>query len=968
MSTTGLLEKLLAAEGEEEQKKLLAEHEPLEITFFQQLRDHVRKVVEGDAQAAVRVTDLGLAAIEFTQEQEGVAQAWWARGNALLFLGQHDDCLTAYSAAISILDSLGKVEEVAQLQTNCIPPLMWTGRYAEAQAMGHSALETLKGQGDTGPVANLLLNLGWCALRQGGHAEAVTRTEQAARIFARLGDVVQAARCQVTQAWALERLDRFTEAEGLLQNALQTFSAQRVWIPWARTALHLGMLRARLADYQIALHWLEKSRRGFGESDIEMDVACVDLYRVQCFLDVNMLPEAATLSEELVDTFTRLKMPRQVARAASLLAETYSRREQPDLALLELGRARSIFDAQGDTLEVTLLDLLQAALLKDSGRFGEALSLATQSAESLDVEHHPLRHAEAHLVIAECCQELGRIDEAQMAYRVAWAAGARPTGTTEPPPALAYHIAHVRGGIAEAAGDRPLARGEYDRAVGYLSRITQGLGLDELRGGYLADKRMVYESALRLALEDRRLEDAFRYSELARAGALRDFLASGRRPIPNEDEDRVVLDELRARWSWRVSGLRQPVDLTAETDENVIESVGRSTRLRELAILERELADAYRRMRLTDLRFAMLEQGDVLGLDAVRQLLTEDMTLLSFDHVDGQLLAFVITRDRIDAVPLGRLVQLHQDAAWLGHALEEIRLFDDPGDLAMLERELLEDLQALYRSVFEEPLALVGPDNRRLLIVPCGVLTTLPLEAFHDGRQHLLERYEICYLPSASLLAVLPEGRKARLGPPLVMAHSWDGRLPLVLEEAAGVTQALKHGFDQKPLLLAEGQATTEALHEYAMSASLVHIAAHGAFRSDAPLFSSLHLADGPLTVNEVYGLNLGQSALVTLSGCQTGLGQGWGGEMLGLTHAFFFAGAPTLVASRWRVEDETTAGLMKDFYAALAQGETATRALRTAQLSALSRQPHAGFWAAFAVWGRGFDPVFTPSVGGKAG
>jgi CHAT domain-containing protein len=201
------------------------------------------------------------------------------------------------------------------------------------------------------------------------------------------------------------------------------------------------------------------------------------------------------------------------------------------------------------------------------------------------------------------------------------------------------------------------------------------------------------------------------------------------------------------------------------------------------------------------------------------------------------------------------------------------------------------------------------------------------------------------------------------------MAHSWDGRLPLVLEEAAGVTQVLKkHSFGQEPLLLAEGQATTEALREHTMSANLVHIAAHGAFRGDAPLFSSLHLADGPLTVNEVYGLNLGQSALVTLSGCQTGLGQGWGGEMLGLTHAFFFAGAPTLVASRWRVEDEATARLMKDFYAALAHGETVARALRTAQLSALTRHPHAGFWAAFAVWGRGFDPVLPPGVGGKAG
>jgi len=81
---------------------------------------------------------------------------------------------------------------------------------------------------------------------------------------------------------------------------------------------------------------------------------------------------------------------------------------------------------------------------------------------------------------------------------------------------------------------------------------------------------------------------------------------------------------------------------------------------------------------------------------------------------------------------------------------------------------------------------------------------------------------------------------------------------------------------------------------------------------------------------------------------------------VLGLVHACFFAGAPTLVVSRWRVDDARTAQLMQDFYAALARGLPVAEALRTAQLALLAQHPHVGYWAAFAVWGRGWEVLWA--------
>jgi len=955
---SALLPRLLAIPYKEKRSDILKTHGPIDTAFFRQLKEQVREHVEEDGKAALRMTDIGLEAARFAAGEEGLACVWWARGNALLFLGRYDDCLSAYATAISVFAGLNRPADIAQLQTNCMLPLMWTGRHDEAETMGRHALKVLGVQEEDSSVANLLLNLGICARHRGDYTTALARTKRAAQTFSRLGKAVQSARCRVTQSIVLEYLDRFVEAKELLEDAVEVFAAHDARVPWARAALNLGVLHARLADHQAALSWLEQSREAFLEAGIEVEAAVVDLYRAQSHLDVNLFPEGERLSEELVARFSRLEMPRQVARAASLLAQVYARQDKSDRAREQLQRARRIFRAQGDKVEVAQLDLRRARLLRAKGRAGAALQLASDVTEALDVQHHPLRHAEAHRIIAACCEDLGRIEEAQVAYQVAWEAGSHPTDTTEPPPGLAYTIAYARGTIAEAAGERDLARGEYRRAVSYLTKITQGMGLDELRGSYLTDKRPVYEAAMRLAFEEGRVADAFRVSELARAGALRDVLAGSARPITIGEPDPEA-KRLKDRWAWRASRLHHPVDLMTEADEEPTTLDDRSALLNELAGLERKLSDIYRHRRLSDPRFTPSQPGQVLDIDGVRDHLPDDGALLAFDHIADRLLAFVIDQQGADLVRLCSLKRLRWEAAGLAHALEEIRLFDEPSEMALLEDDLRIDLKAFYDAVLAKPLEQLRSKVQRLLIVPCDVLHTLPLEALHDGQRHLLERYSVSYLPSASLLAMLPKGRSVSAGRPLVMAHSCNCRLPLVREEAEHVARALLRSTAREPTLLSEEQATVAALREYASEVGLLHVAAHGTFRGDAPLFSSLHLADGPLTVNEVYEINLSRSALVTLSACQTGVGQGRGGEMLGLTHAFFLAGAPTLVASRWRVEDESTAQIMEDFYAGLVHGEPVTEALREAQLNALGSHPHAGHWAAFAVWGQGFEAIF---------
>jgi CHAT domain-containing protein len=175
-----------------------------------------------------------------------------------------------------------------------------------------------------------------------------------------------------------------------------------------------------------------------------------------------------------------------------------------------------------------------------------------------------------------------------------------------------------------------------------------------------------------------------------------------------------------------------------------------------------------------------------------------------------------------------------------------------------------------------------------------------------------------------------------------------DERNPRVRDEVL----ALAPLFPQSVTLL-EDRATRTSLNEHSPDAQVLHLACHGRFRPDNPLFSSLQLADGWLTVRDAYRLNL-SCELVTLSACETGVSAlAPGDELIGLARGFFSAGAPSLLVSLWTVDDEATSRLMLDFYSRLRSGSGPAAALRYALCELLSDSPHPYYWAPFVLMGR---------------
>jgi CHAT domain-containing protein len=285
-------------------------------------------------------------------------------------------------------------------------------------------------------------------------------------------------------------------------------------------------------------------------------------------------------------------------------------------------------------------------------------------------------------------------------------------------------------------------------------------------------------------------------------------------------------------------------------------------------------------------------------------------------------------------------------------------------------------------SLLIQPVAryLPADSSRELIILPHDILFLLPFASLIDSSgKYLVERYTFSTAPSVGLLK-FTRGRireqqyreKPKLllmgNPAMPDTKRWSP-LPGAEQEvnriAQNVNQKKGAGFQAKGALplqavpLTKAEATEAEFRHIAGVQNYLHMATHGYLVSDA-LRCGLVLAktgnametDGILTTAEIFGLPL-NAELVVLSACETGLGQISSDGVAGLSRAFLYAGASSLIVSLWKVSDEATQHLMVKFYEELARDGNKARALRVAQLETMKKYPHPRDWAAFVLVGQ---------------
>lgn len=339
--------------------------------------------------------------------------------------------------------------------------------------------------------------------------------------------------------------------------------------------------------------------------------------------------------------------------------------------------------------------------------------------------------------------------------------------------------------------------------------------------------------------------------------------------------------------------------------------------------------------------------GDVPGLDVVRNGLKPNETLVEYHNLEKSIIVWVIRNEGLKGYTLP-IARADMDAA----------VTDFRNAIVRRRATAITYGDKLY-ALLIAPLGLRADD--RLIIVPHGALHYLPFQALHGPDGFLIQRHAIALEPSASV-AVQLATRERQVASNLVAFGNPTIAPAYALPGAEAEVRGIAPLFARQEVFL-QSSATRVSFRENAPSGRVLHVATHAEADTIDPLHSRILLApatqpaDGPdsLLAKDIYNLKLNNVSLVTLSACETGLGRiARGDEILGFTRAFFYAGATSLIVSMWPVADESSALTMRTFYSQLADGHEAIDAMRTAQLAVMqnSQFAHPFFWAPFDLMG----------------
>ena len=871
------------------------------------------------ARRAARALDL-LAAIR--PETEILALSAWVGGIAEIAKGKLDAAVERLEEASRRFRKLGSEHESARPLVAVLIALGMLGRYSEAKKIGRKALGILEKYGDNVAAGKIEMNLSNIVSRLGKHREAERYCLSALRRFKKTSEPEWRAMAENGLANTYTELNEFKKAEKYFKAALETAAGAGMTLTVAEVESSLGnmaLMRGRLDE---ALRFFELSRQKYETLRMPHQTAIAEMEIASIYAELNLTPEAAELYRRAAQKFHRRSLYEEEARSRIGLAKTASRQGNASASRKQFETAARLLEEKGNKAGATLARLEQAILELRSGRSVKAAEIVRGERRELRRLENPRFELAARLIEAQ----------GALAKPIHSGTGRALTQIVERArelESLGVELAAINalGDLAKRRGDLVTAEDKYLGAIGKIEASRGRLQAGEFRMSFLAANLEPFEKLVEVYLERGEIERAFvanerfRSRSLAETSAGRTGFGIGDTKLSKEAE--TIREELN--WHYRREG-----------SENHDRSKKRAF------ILEKRLAGIERKLASTA-KSSEDPQSGSLDLATLRKQLGANSALIEFFELNGLFSAFVVTAKSVelaqfDATP-GEIQSLIEELRFtfgsLRYGGETMRAF-----AGQLKERTDDRLRRLHEKLIDPVAQKI--EEKNLIFVPAGVLNYVPFSALFDGTEYLVEKCIVSYSPSAAVWQRLRQGSRGEVRRALLFAYA-DESIPLAKMEAERIA-ALFPGAD----VFTGGAATFENFRSNLRGHDLIHMACHGTYRSDNPSFSSLHLADGRVTVGDVVKERI-DARLVTLSACETGLSTVYAGnEILGLVRGFLSAGARSLVASLWNINDSTSADLMTDFYSHLQRGTGVAASLREAQIKLIGRGENPYYWAPF--------------------
>lgn len=868
------------------------------------------------------------------------------------------------------------------------------GNFDDAAPLLREGMEILERQVPDGVDFAIALNhAGHLLWRRGSTTEAAAQYERALGILQRVEpDGAAAASSLMGLGIAAFITGRLAEADGFYRRALALELRLAPGSPSEARALNnLGNLLYTRGDYSGAERYLARALAlherntpdGQNVASTLHNLGLVHYDRGDVLRAEDYLKRALELKERLA--------PGGFGSATTLesLANIFRNRGEPDNAEPLLLRALALKERQSPrSVAVAATHANLGNLALDRGDLVSARVRYETAREMLEqAAPDGLEMAIVLTRLVEVAERGGEISGDQQQLT------ARSVSITEQlAPRSATHAFGLRR-MARLARDR----GELDRAAAAFAQALDTIesqsrrlgGSDETRTAFAGRRRAMYYEYMDVLMALGQPVRAFDVLERSRARALLMMIAERDLAVDRDltEELKQTLKELREEDDRLQASLARLHPQRDSVDIKTLNARHRDLRERRSQIIES--------VRSASPRLAALQYPQPLDLTGVQQALDRGTVLLSY-QVGADVSRLFVVRPSSGGSQVG--LDVHTiavgEARLRQHVADLRRLIErDAEGRSGAEPAFVEAARRLYDLLVAPAAAAIGAAER-LLIATDGPLHSLPFAALvkepsgSTGRswQYLVEWKPLHTTVSATVYAEQRRMATPWTGPPTLVAfgdphYSADatsgsaidsdvrGMLRLgyslaPLPATRTEVQRLSRGFGPHATVLLGPQATEERAKAVARTKYL-HFATHGLLDARAPLNSALALTipgersagkeNGLLQAWEVFEQLRIDADLVTLSACETALGEDVAGEgLIGLTRAFHYAGARSVLASLWPVADDSTATLMARLYARLRSGASKDAALRQAQMEAIDTPATAApfHWAAFTLSG----------------
>jgi CHAT domain-containing protein len=754
----------------------------------------------------------------------------------------------------------------------------------------------------------------------------------------------------------------------------------------ARASLLMGDSYARMKRFQESLDYYKQALEVTPVSNLAKAIAFNSIARI--YTELYQFVFAKSYYGKAINHARIAKDPSAHAEALIGLAVLAHQSRELKLARAYIEQAQRLSSQSDNTdMDAALLHLtgrlaLEQGLTDDAGR-ALAASLAIYERTGNVGEQTRVLSS-----ISEVCRATGNnqeaLDRARQAVSLADAQARRATGSAGKYKAWDWRW---RAWFAQARALRALGQTEaagqsYFRAVNYMEAYWLSTMTVTTVGGmtYGEERRALYGEYADLLIEGGMVREGYHVNEQAKARALIGLIEARRTEVRAiTSNPNGLLGELARS----IAGLRTQL-LSSQISPKQRARIEREIDESEIAFQE---AQAKAEMEHSGPRMAFFRPVAVEQLQ--KQLSPDKEYVLEFFLGERRSFAWLITSNDVALEILPGRQEIEKAVEPYLAAVNT-----KPNNLYLARRlaTLQELAEKLCERLFGQLAERLAP-RTRLIVVPDGILHYLPFETLRHHGRYLVEDHDMSYVASASMLGLLrnpksraeagdrldllafgdplfsPQGSKQKRSGGEIASrqglNATDGfhldALPRTRDEVEEIAKLFPP--DRRRVFLGK-EATEDALKGAPLRRyRRLHIATHALVNERNPSRSAIVLTldadpqeDGFLEVGEIAELDL-DCDLVVLSACQTGRGELLSGEgIVGLSRAFLYAGARSVVVSLWNVSDISTSEFMKAFYQHLVSSMGNTEALCEAKLTMLRSDTeirHPYYWAPFIVVGK---------------